>query len=132
MEPINELLHVRKEKEEYFRRLGIDPYPQERGDFAGSDDIQRSYGDLTEEEIAKKESIVSFAGRIVAFRDFGKSSLPPRAGQGRKDPGLRAKGHAQIPRLRGIQEARRGRHHRRGRKGLQDEDGGADHPRRSA
>jgi len=75
MEPINELLQVRKEKEEYFRSLGIDPYPQERGLFVGSDAIIEEFGELTEEELAKKEGLVSFAGRIVAFRDFGKSSF---------------------------------------------------------
>ncbi|OPY64865.1 MAG: Lysine--tRNA ligase [Syntrophorhabdaceae bacterium PtaU1.Bin034] len=75
MEPINELLGVRKEKEEYFRSMGIDPYPQERGQYWGSDDIEREYGGLTDEEIEKKDGRVPFAGRIMAFRDFGKSSF---------------------------------------------------------
>ncbi len=75
MEPINELLHVRKEKEEYFRSVGIDPYPQERGVFAGSVAIVKEFGGLTAEELEEKAGFVSFAGRIVAFRDFGKSSF---------------------------------------------------------
>jgi len=75
MEPINELLHVRKEKEEYLRKLGIDPYPQERGTFAGSGSIAGEFGLLTGEELEKKGASVSFAGRIVAFRDFGKSTF---------------------------------------------------------
>jgi lysyl-tRNA synthetase class 2 len=76
MEPMTtDLLGVRKEKEEYLRSVGIDPYPQERGSYIGSNDIQREFGGLSEEEIERKAAIVSFAGRIVAFRDFGKSSF---------------------------------------------------------
>jgi lysyl-tRNA synthetase class 2 len=75
MEPINELLQVRKEKEEYLRSVGIDPYPQERDEFMGSDAIVKDFGALTAEELEKKDGLVSFAGRIVAFRDFGKSSF---------------------------------------------------------
>jgi lysyl-tRNA synthetase, class II len=76
MEPTTtDLLGVRKEKEEYLRSVGIDPYPQERGNYTGSNDIQREFGGLSEEEIERKGAIVSFAGRIVAFRDFGKSSF---------------------------------------------------------
>lgn len=75
MEPTNDLLGVRKEKEEYLRSVGIDPYPQERGDYTGSGDIQKEFGHLSEEEIKQKAAVVSFAGRIVAFRDFGKSSF---------------------------------------------------------
>ncbi len=74
MEPINEL-DARKEKEEYLRGVGVDPYPQERGDFTKSEAIQQEYGELSEEEIAAKEKVVSFAGRIIAFRDFGKSAF---------------------------------------------------------
>jgi lysyl-tRNA synthetase class 2 len=73
MEPINELLEVRKEKEEYLRRAGIDPYPQERGTYAGSGQLHGQFGHLTAEEIEERKAVVSFAGRIVAFRDFGKS-----------------------------------------------------------
>jgi lysyl-tRNA synthetase, class II len=73
MEPINDLQEVRKEKEEYFRSLGIDPYPQERGSFVGSTDIEKEFGQLTEAELEEKTATVAFAGRIMAFRDFGKS-----------------------------------------------------------
>jgi len=73
MEPINELLSIRKEKEEHLRKAGIDPYPQERGDFARSDFLHREFDGLSAGEIEEKEAFVSFAGRIMAFRDFGKS-----------------------------------------------------------
>ncbi|MGD0230795.1 MAG: lysine--tRNA ligase [Syntrophorhabdales bacterium] len=73
MEPINELLGVRKEKEEFLRASGIDPYPQERGDYTGSGRLREEFGALSAEEIEQRDATVSFAGRIVAFRDFGKS-----------------------------------------------------------
>ena len=73
MEPINELLSVRKEKEELLRAAGIDPYPQERGTFRTSASLQKEFGALPADEIEEKNAFVSFAGRIVAFRDFGKS-----------------------------------------------------------
>ncbi len=75
MEPTNDLLSVRKEKEEYFRNAGIDPYPQERGSYIRSGEIQQRFGELSNEEIEKAEAVVSFAGRIMAFRDFGKSTF---------------------------------------------------------
>ena len=73
MEPINELLSVRKEKQELLKEAGIDPYPQERGTFRGSSDLHEEFGALSAEEIEQKNAFISFAGRIVAFRDFGKS-----------------------------------------------------------
>ena len=54
-------------------QAGIDPYPQERGAFRGSGDLHKEFGELSAEEIEEKNAFVSFAGRIVAFRDFGKS-----------------------------------------------------------
>ncbi len=34
MEPINELVAVRKDKEKYFRSIGIETYPQDRAVYA--------------------------------------------------------------------------------------------------
>jgi lysyl-tRNA synthetase class 2 len=73
MEPIDELLSIRREKREHLKDAGIDPYPQERGVFRGSSDLHKEFGDLSAGEIEEKNAFVSFAGRIVAFRDFGKS-----------------------------------------------------------
>jgi lysyl-tRNA synthetase, class II len=73
MEQTSDLQEVRKEKEEYLRSAGIDPYPQERGVFSSSIDIQNEYSGLSEEDIEQRKDTVHFAGRIVAFRDFGKS-----------------------------------------------------------
>jgi len=73
MEPIDELLSVRKEKRWLLKEAGLDPYPQERGAFRGSSGLHEEFGELSAEEIEQKNAFVSFAGRIVAFRDFGKS-----------------------------------------------------------
>ncbi len=75
MEPINELLTVRKEKEEFLRSVGIDPYPQERGNYTGSGDVLKQCGGLSAEDLEKEKVTVSCAGRIMAFRDFGKSTF---------------------------------------------------------
>ena len=73
MEPINELLGVRKEKEDYLRQSGVDPYPQIRGDYSRSGALQKEFEGLSAEQIEEKNVHVAFAGRMIAFRDFGKS-----------------------------------------------------------
>jgi lysyl-tRNA synthetase class 2 len=73
MEPINELLGVRKEKEEHLRNAGVEPYPQVRGDFSRSGSLHKEFEGLSAEQIEEKNAHVSYAGRIIAFRDFGKS-----------------------------------------------------------
>lgn len=75
MEPINELLAVRKEKEEGLKKAGVETYPQDRGPYITTDDVEKQFGSVAHEELEKSEERVSVAGRIVAFRDFGKSAF---------------------------------------------------------
>jgi len=75
VEPIHDLQEVRKEKEEYLRSIGVDPYPQVRGDFKSSEAVRAEFGALDAEELEKRQETVSAAGRIIAFRDFGKSTF---------------------------------------------------------
>src|SRR5512137_1844044 len=75
MEPISELLAVRKEKEESLRNMGIETYPQDRGPYATTDDVENRFGNIDHDELEKNEERVSVAGRIMAFRDFGKSTF---------------------------------------------------------
>jgi lysyl-tRNA synthetase, class II len=75
MEPINELMEVRKEKEKALRELGIDTYPEDRGPYTTTSDVENRLGGLTHDELEKSEERVSVAGRIMAFRDFGKSAF---------------------------------------------------------
>ncbi|HEX7512774.1 MAG TPA: lysine--tRNA ligase, partial [Candidatus Methylomirabilis sp.] len=73
MEPIDELVKVRQEKAEQLKEAGIDPYPQVRGEFEGSAAIQARFGEVPAEELEAKNEQAAAAGRIMAFRDFGKS-----------------------------------------------------------
>jgi len=75
MEPINELLAVRKEKEEALRKMGIETYPQDRGPYTTTSDVEQRFGGIDHAELEKNEERVSVAGRIIAFRDFGKSAF---------------------------------------------------------
>jgi lysyl-tRNA synthetase, class II len=75
MEPINELVAVRKEKEKQLRELGIDTYPQDRGPYTTTQDVESRFGALDHDALEKSEERVSVAGRIMAFRDFGKSTF---------------------------------------------------------
>jgi lysyl-tRNA synthetase, class II len=75
MEPINELVAVRKEKEKALRELGIETYPQDRGPYRTTEMVEKELGGLSAEELEAKAESVSVAGRIMAFRDFGKSSF---------------------------------------------------------
>ena len=56
-----------------FSRRRHRPLSPGKGHIPGSTDIHKEFGELSEEEIEQKNAFVSFAGRIVAFRDFGKS-----------------------------------------------------------
>jgi len=75
MEPINELVAVRKEKEKQLRELGVETYPQDRGPYATTADVEARYGTLSHDDLEKSEEKVSVAGRVMAFRDFGKSAF---------------------------------------------------------
>jgi lysyl-tRNA synthetase class 2 len=75
MEPINELVAVRKEKEKYLRSVGIETYPQDRGSYTDTAAILQRFGAMSHDELEKDGTSLSVAGRIVAFRDFGKSAF---------------------------------------------------------
>jgi len=84
MEPINELIAVRKEKEKALREMGIDTYPQDRGTYLTTEEILKRFQSLSEKELEAMNEQVSIAGRIMSFRDFGKSTffhIQDRAGK---------------------------------------------------
>ncbi|HPU30726.1 MAG TPA: lysine--tRNA ligase [Syntrophorhabdaceae bacterium] len=84
MEPINELIAVRKEKEKILREMGIDTYPQERWAYITTEEILKRFGSFSEKELEAMNEQVSIAGRIMSFRDFGKSAfvhIQDRAGK---------------------------------------------------
>jgi lysyl-tRNA synthetase, class II len=73
MEPINELVAVRKEKERQLRELGVETYPQEKGEFTSTAALIGQFGPVEAGELEKQCPSAAVAGRIMAFRDFGKS-----------------------------------------------------------
>ncbi len=75
MEPTNELYAVRKEKEKSLKEQGIDTYPQDRGPYTTTKDVEERFGPQSAEDLEKNEERVAIAGRIMAFRDFGKSAF---------------------------------------------------------
>lgn len=75
MEPINELVAVRKEKEKALREAGIETYPQDKGPYITTEDIEKKFGAFSHDDLEKIEDRVCVAGRVMAFRDFGKSSF---------------------------------------------------------
>ncbi len=75
MEPINELVAVRKDKEKQLREQGVETYPQDRGPYTTTLDVESRFGALDHDELEKVEERVAVAGRIMAFRDFGKSAF---------------------------------------------------------
>lgn len=75
MEPINELIHIRQEKEKGLRDLGIETYPQDRGPYTTTEEVEKRFGVKSHDELEGSEERVSVAGRIMAFRDFGKSAF---------------------------------------------------------
>src|SRR3989338_382601 len=65
----------RKNKLEELKRMGINPYPN---DFAVKDttkEIIDHCGSLDKETLEARNETVRLAGRIMAFRDFGKASF---------------------------------------------------------
>lgn len=73
MEPITEIIEVRKKKMEELKNYGIEPYPQPRGNYLTTEEIKRLYDEKDEDELQRTAPEVTCAGRIISFRDFGKS-----------------------------------------------------------
>ncbi|RMG73746.1 MAG: lysine--tRNA ligase [Nitrospirae bacterium] len=75
MEPENELIQQRKRKLEELRELGIDPYGGVFDKTHSASDIFRQYGEIEAEALEKDPVEVTVAGRIVAWRSFGKAAF---------------------------------------------------------
>ncbi len=71
----NELVEQRKQKIKELRSIGVNPFPN---DFKPSHDaggILSSYSNFSDEEIKNLSDEFSLAGRVIALRDFGKSTF---------------------------------------------------------
>ena len=75
MEEINELIEQRIKKIDELKQLGIEPYgaPFDAADHAA--DLIGKYSNSSKETLESDPVSCSLAGRIVAFRDFGKAAF---------------------------------------------------------
>jgi lysyl-tRNA synthetase class 2 len=75
MEEVNELIQERIKKLKRLKEAGIEPYG---GPFSVKDraiDIFNKYGKMSKEELEERGENCTIAGRIIAFRDFGKAAF---------------------------------------------------------
>jgi len=75
MEEENELIQVRKKKLDELRALGINPYGSRYEVRNSASDIHSKYGTYTKESLEAEKVNVKAAGRVVAFRSFGKAAF---------------------------------------------------------
>ncbi len=75
LEELNELILSRIRKLNELREMGIDPYGQPYEVTRHALDLHRLYGEVPGETLEKDPVEVSVAGRIVAWRGFGKAAF---------------------------------------------------------
>src|SRR3989304_5871906 len=71
----NELVEQRKQKIKELRSIGVNPFPN---DFKPSHDVEKvlsSHSNLSDEELKSLSNEFALAGRVIALRDFGKSTF---------------------------------------------------------
>ena len=71
----NELIQVRRKKLEDLRALGVNPYGQRYEATDHAEELHAKYGETAKEELEANKVAVKAAGRIVAFRSFGKAAF---------------------------------------------------------
>lgn len=71
----NEQFEQRKEKLEELKDSGINPFSNDFKPDHLASDIVSKYAELPGEELAEVKDEFSFAGRVMAIRDFGKSAF---------------------------------------------------------
>jgi lysyl-tRNA synthetase class 2 len=74
---------TRREKLNFYRGKGLNPYRNGLTPKNAVDEIRSRWGELTREQLEAEKIQVSYAGRIMAFRHFGKAAfvqLKGRAG----------------------------------------------------
>lgn len=74
----------RRNKLDEIKRMGINPYPNDFAVKNTTKEIIDRYGSLDKDTLENRNEIAGIAGRIMAFRDFGKASflhIQDRAGR---------------------------------------------------
>ncbi|KJU86942.1 lysyl-tRNA synthetase [Candidatus Magnetobacterium bavaricum] len=72
---VNELIEQRKRKLQDLREMGLDPYNQEFQATDHAAELLERYADVTGAQLEKDTVRCSVAGRVVAYRNFGKASF---------------------------------------------------------
>ncbi len=75
MEETNELMQERIKKRDRIKELGVDPYGAAFDVQNKAADITNQYGAVEKEALEADEVTCSVAGRIVSFRNFGKTAF---------------------------------------------------------
>ena len=63
---------VRRQKAEELKAMGIEPFGYRIDLTSNSNDINEKYGEMSKEELEKKNDKVTIAGRIMSMRRKGK------------------------------------------------------------
>jgi lysyl-tRNA synthetase class 2 len=66
---------TRREKLDKFRAEGVNPFRNGLSPSFSVADLRAKWGEKTKEELEKISDVVSYAGRIMAFRHFGKAAF---------------------------------------------------------
>jgi lysyl-tRNA synthetase class 2 len=75
MEETNELIQERIKKLNKLKDAGIEPYGMSFAVKDKAEEIAHKYGGLAKEELETRAELCILAGRIVSFRDFGKTAF---------------------------------------------------------
>jgi lysyl-tRNA synthetase class 2 len=73
--PEQELIRVRREKRDAIAASGKNPYPNDFRPTTTAREVADRYADKTREQLEGNTDALAVAGRLIAKRDFGKSSF---------------------------------------------------------
>jgi lysyl-tRNA synthetase, class II len=73
--PEQELIRIRREKRDAIAAAGKNPYPNDFRPTTTAREIADRYVDKTREQLEANTDALAVAGRLIAKRDFGKSSF---------------------------------------------------------
>ncbi len=75
MEEVNDLIQERIKKLNRLKESGLEPYGVQFAVKDRASDIINRYGEFSKEELEARRDQCAIAGRIVSFRDFGKTAF---------------------------------------------------------
>jgi len=75
LEDTNELIQERLKKLNRLRESGVEPYGMPFATKDKAEDIANKFGGLSKEDLEGRDGQCAVAGRIISFRDFGKTAF---------------------------------------------------------